>query len=79
MTLDVDDVGALATLHGLQTEGKVNILAVCYNEVNANSDKISFKTPKVSNPETMHIFLEVIDNGRPMLKIYQRIIVSVLP
>jgi len=32
-TLDVDDVGALAVLHGLQTEGKVNILGVCYNEV----------------------------------------------
>ena len=33
MTLDVDDVGALAVLHGLQNEGKVNILGVCYNEV----------------------------------------------
>lgn len=33
LTLDVDDVGALAVLHGLQTEGKVNILGVCYNEV----------------------------------------------
>ncbi|MCK4990890.1 MAG: hypothetical protein KAS29_10410, partial [Bacteroidales bacterium] len=33
MTLDVDDVGALAVLHGLQTEGEVNILGVCYNEV----------------------------------------------
>ena len=33
MTLDVDDVGALAVLHGLQTEGKVNLLGVCYNEV----------------------------------------------
>ena len=33
MTLDVDDVGALAVLHGLQTEGKVTILGVCYNEV----------------------------------------------
>ncbi len=33
MTLDVDDVGALAVLHGLQTEDKVNILGVCYNEV----------------------------------------------
>ncbi len=26
MTLDVDDVGALAVLHGLQTEGRVNLL-----------------------------------------------------
>jgi hypothetical protein len=33
MCLDVDDVGALAVLHGLQTEGKVNLLGVCYNEV----------------------------------------------
>ena len=33
MTLDVDDVGALAVLHGLQTENKVTILGVCYNEV----------------------------------------------
>ena len=33
MTLDVDDVGAIALLHGLQTEGKVTILGVCYNEV----------------------------------------------
>lgn len=33
MTLDVDDVGALAVLHGLQKENKVTILGVCYNEV----------------------------------------------
>ncbi len=33
MTLDVDDVGALGVLHGLQTEGKVTLLGVCYNEV----------------------------------------------
>ena len=33
MTLDVDDVGALAVLHGLQMEKKVNLLGVCYNEV----------------------------------------------
>jgi len=33
MCLDVDDVGALAVLHGLQNEGKVNILGVCFNEV----------------------------------------------
>jgi hypothetical protein len=35
MTLDVDDVGALAVLHGLQMEEKVTILGVCYNEVHA--------------------------------------------
>lgn len=33
MTLDVDDVGGLAVLHGLQNEGEVTILGVCYNEV----------------------------------------------
>lgn len=33
MTLDVDDVGALALLHGLQKEGHVQLLGVCYNEV----------------------------------------------
>jgi hypothetical protein len=33
MTTDVDDVGALAVLHGLEIEKKVNILGVCYNEV----------------------------------------------
>jgi hypothetical protein len=33
LTLDVDDVGALAVLHGLQTEERVNLLGVCYNEV----------------------------------------------
>ena len=33
MTLDVDDVGALAVIHGLQMEKKVNLLGVCYNEV----------------------------------------------
>jgi len=32
MTLDVDDVGALAVLHGLQMEGEVTILGVSYNE-----------------------------------------------
>jgi len=33
MTLDVDDAGALAVLHGLQLGKKVNLLGVCYNEV----------------------------------------------
>jgi len=37
MTLDVDDVGALAVLHGLQTEGEVTILGVCYNEVHPSA------------------------------------------
>jgi hypothetical protein len=33
MCLDVDDVGALAMLHGLADRGEVEILAVCFNEV----------------------------------------------
>jgi len=46
---------------------------------NANSDKISFIAPNVSKPETIHIILEVSDNGSPMLKGYQRIIVEIVP
>jgi hypothetical protein len=33
---DVDDVGALAVLHGLQNEGKCTIIGVSYNEVDGN-------------------------------------------
>jgi hypothetical protein len=33
MTLDVDDVGGLAVLHGLQKEKKVTLLGVSFNEV----------------------------------------------
>ena len=33
MCLDVDDVGALATLHAMADSGEVEILAVCFNEV----------------------------------------------
>lgn len=33
MTLDVDDVGGLAVLHGLEKEKKVTLLGVCFNEV----------------------------------------------
>jgi hypothetical protein len=33
MCTDVDDVGALATLHALADNNEVEILAVCYNEV----------------------------------------------
>jgi len=44
-----------------------------------NSDKISFTAPKVSKTETIHIILEVSDNGSPTLKGYQRIIVEIVP
>ena len=33
MTFDVDDVGALATLHALANQKKANVLAIMYNEV----------------------------------------------
>jgi len=33
MCLDVDDVGALAMLHGLANNSEVDLLAVCFNEV----------------------------------------------
>ena len=33
MCLDVDDVGALATLHAMADRGEAEILAVCFNEV----------------------------------------------
>jgi hypothetical protein len=37
-TLDVDDVGALATLHALADNGEAEILAVSYNEVQDNAE-----------------------------------------
>ncbi|MBX2841233.1 MAG: DUF1593 domain-containing protein [Flammeovirgaceae bacterium] len=43
------------------------------------SDKISLTAPKVDKTETVHIILEVSDNGNPSLKTYQRIIVKVNP
>ena len=36
MTLDVDDVGALAVLHALADRGEAELLAVAYNEVHAD-------------------------------------------
>jgi len=33
MCLDVDDVGALASLHAMANSGEVELLAVCFNEV----------------------------------------------
>ena len=37
MTFDVDDVGALAVLHALANQSKVEILAVMYNEVHLDA------------------------------------------
>ena len=49
------------------------------NLQNSNVDQVSFIAPKVSKPETIHIILEVSDNGSPSLKSYQRIIFEVIP
>jgi len=46
---------------------------------NTNTDKISFMVPMVSKPETIHIILEVSDDGNPVLKGFQRIIVEIIP
>ena len=39
----------------------------------------SFVAPGVSEPQTIHLILEVTDNGTPALKGYQRVIVTVNP
>jgi len=41
--------------------------------------KTSFIAPGVSEPQTIHLILEVTDNGTPALKGYQRVIVTVNP
>jgi hypothetical protein len=46
---------------------------------NYDSNRVSFTAPKVSKPETIHIILEVSDNGSPALKSYQRVIITVVP
>lgn len=39
----------------------------------------TFVAPGVSEPQTLHLILEVTDNGSPALKGYQRVIVTVNP
>jgi len=49
-------------------------------EINNNElSKADFVAPKVSKPETIHIILNVKDNGSPALNAYQRLIVKVDP
>ena len=43
------------------------------------NSKTGFTAPVVSKPETIHIILEVTDNGSPSLTSYKRIILSVSP
>lgn len=45
----------------------------------SDATKISFVAPKVSKPETIHIILEVTDDGIPALKSYHRVIITVIP
>ena len=44
-----------------------------------NEIKTSFIAPNVNKPETIHVILEVTDNGIPALSRYQRVIITVLP
>lgn len=44
-----------------------------------NSKTVTFRAPRVSKPETIHLILEVSDNGSPSLKGYQRLIIEVVP
>ena len=46
---------------------------------NQDANIVSFTAPQVSKPETIHLILEVLDNGSPALKAYQRIIINVVP
>ncbi|MEO6452964.1 MAG: nucleoside hydrolase-like domain-containing protein [Ginsengibacter sp.] len=49
------------------------------NIENASADKTSFTIPRDTNHGTIHIILEVSDNGTPPLVSYKRIIVTVSP
>ncbi len=44
-----------------------------------DTDKVTLVAPPVSKPETIHVMLEVTDNGDPALKSYQRFIITVEP
>ncbi|MCA9881473.1 MAG: DUF1593 domain-containing protein, partial [Anaerolineae bacterium] len=46
---------------------------------NASSQTASLVTPSVTTPETIHIILEVTDNGSPALTSYQRLVITVDP
>lgn len=46
---------------------------------NPGKSKINFLAPIVSKPKTIHIILEVKDNGSPSLTAFARVIVTVIP
>jgi hypothetical protein len=45
----------------------------------SNSSETSFVAPKVEKPQTIHIILQVRDNGMPKLVAYRRAVVTVSP
>jgi len=49
------------------------------NMTGANSRNASFKVPSVNTRATIHIILEVTDNGNPNLTGYRRLVVNVQP
>ena len=46
---------------------------------NSATDQVSFVAPEVKKAETIHLILEVTDDGEPALKSYQRFIIAVKP
>ncbi|MCM1982972.1 DUF1593 domain-containing protein, partial [Lyngbya confervoides] len=46
---------------------------------NADRPQASFTAPEVQEPETVHVILEVTDQGEPALTRYQRAIVTIQP
>lgn len=46
---------------------------------NSKLAKVSFIAPKVSEPKTIHVILNVKDDGVPILRAYQRVIITVVP
>ena len=44
-----------------------------------NQNQVQFIAPEVSEPKTIHLILEVKDNGSPALTSFARVIVTVLP
>ena len=41
--------------------------------------RISLVAPKVEKPETIHLILEITDQGKPSLFSFQRMIITVIP
>lgn len=50
-----------------------------YVDLKQQGDAISFTAPRVNEPQTIHLILEVTDRGFPSLTSYQRYIITVNP